>query len=148
MNTNLQGCGGSLEGRWGPFHEFRRDCQESRFGFVLLRIPCESVPRTHTATNIAKDRNARRIGLTQFVPRHTQILPAKRAARNAPVSTQSFQLRCCEESTCRIVRELKLRCNCRIRTDSIERVNLEHPCSSLWTIACAHPECLFFVEQQ
>ena len=38
MNTNLQGCGGSLESRWGPFHEFRRDCQESRFGFVLLRI--------------------------------------------------------------------------------------------------------------
>ena len=38
MNTNLQGCGGSLESRWGPFHEFRRDCQESRFGFVLRRI--------------------------------------------------------------------------------------------------------------
>ena len=70
MNTNLQGCGGSLEGRRWPFHGYGRGCQESRFGFVRLRI---FLRNRAAATTIAKDRNARRIGLTRFALRDTQI---------------------------------------------------------------------------
>jgi hypothetical protein len=73
MNTNLQGCGGSLESRWGHSTNSGVIARNLALASYSGGSSCATVPRMLTATTIAKDGNARRTGLTRFALRDTQI---------------------------------------------------------------------------